>query len=111
MLLTILAIIGKRQDLPRERWKLYEHAAAVLLLHWDVNKRLRDARVSADFIDEDDKRELLSRIARRMQVGAGKLAGNHLLASDLVTVQGGAGAGIQGSPWNSRRRAASGLMP
>jgi SIR2-like domain len=29
----------------------------------------------------------------------------------VVTVQGGAGAGSHGSPWNSRRRAARGLMP
>ena len=31
LLLTILAIIGKHQDLPRERWKLYDHAAGVLV--------------------------------------------------------------------------------
>jgi len=36
MLLTIMAIIGKHQELPRERWKLYDHAADVLLQHWDV---------------------------------------------------------------------------
>jgi hypothetical protein len=80
MLLTILAIIGKHQELPRERWKLYDHAATVLLQHWDVNKHLRDARVEADFIDLDDKRELLTRIAHRMQTGVGGVAGNHLPA-------------------------------
>nr|MDT0665589.1 hypothetical protein [Micromonospora sp. DSM 115978] len=42
MLLTILALIGKHQELPRERWKVYEHAAMVLIEHWDVNKHLRD---------------------------------------------------------------------
>ncbi|HKR98276.1 MAG TPA: DUF4062 domain-containing protein, partial [Candidatus Dormibacteraeota bacterium] len=36
MLLTIMAIIGKHQELPRERWKLYDHATSVLVQHWDV---------------------------------------------------------------------------
>ena len=83
MLLTILAIIGKGQELPRERWKLYDHAATVLVHHWDVNKHLRDERVEADFIGEDDKKELLRRVANRMQAGAAGLAGNHLPADKL----------------------------
>ncbi|MCI0478093.1 MAG: NACHT domain-containing protein, partial [Anaerolineales bacterium] len=53
MLLTIMAIIGKHQELPRERWKLYDHAASVLIQHWDVNKHLKDQCVEADFIGED----------------------------------------------------------
>ncbi len=83
MLLTILAIIGKGQELPRERWKLYDHAATVLVHHWDVNKHLRDERVEADFIGEDDRKELLRRVANRMQAGAAGLAGNHLPADQL----------------------------
>ena len=83
MLLTILAIIGKGQELPRERWKLYDHAATVLVHHWDINKHLRDERVEADFIGEDDKKELLRRVADRMQAGGGGLAGNHLPADQL----------------------------
>ena len=83
MLLTILAIIGKGQELPRERWKLYDHAATVLVHHWDVNKHLRDERVEADFIGEDDKKELLRRVANRMQAGITGLAGNHLPADQL----------------------------
>ena len=51
MLLTILAIIGKGQELPRERWKLYDHAATVLVDHWDVNRHLRDEHIDADFIE------------------------------------------------------------
>jgi hypothetical protein len=83
MLLTILAIIGKGQELPRERWKLYDHAATVLLHHWDVNKHLRDERIDADFIGEDDKKELLRQVAHRMQAGTAGLTGNHLPASQL----------------------------
>lgn len=78
MLLTIMAIIGKHQELPRERWKLYDHAASVLIQHWDVNKHLKDKRIEADFIGEDDKKELLRRLAFRMQSGEGGLAGNYI---------------------------------
>ncbi len=83
MLLTIMAIIGKHQELPRERWKLYDHAASVLIQHWDVNKHLKDARIDADFIGEDDKKELLRRLAFRMQSGDGGLAGNYIHRDQL----------------------------
>lgn len=85
MLLTIMAIIGKHQELPRERWKLYDHAASVLIQHWDVNKHLKDARIDADFIGEDDKKELLRRLAFRMQSGEGGLAGNYIHREQLQT--------------------------
>jgi Domain of unknown function (DUF4062)/HEAT repeats/NACHT domain len=83
LLLTILAIIGKHQDLPRERWRLYDHAAGVLVEHWDVNKHLANERIQADFIGEEDKKELLRAVAIRMQDGRGGLAGNYLSAEDL----------------------------
>jgi len=78
MLLTILAIIGKHQELPRERWRLYETAGSVLIQHWDVNKHLKDHSLNSEFIGEEDKTELLRRIAYRMQRGTGGLAGNHI---------------------------------
>jgi hypothetical protein len=83
MLLTIMAIIGKHQELPRERWKLYDHAASVLIQHWDINKHLKDARLDADFIGEEEKKELLRRLAFRMQGGDGGLAGNYIHREQL----------------------------
>jgi GTPase SAR1 family protein len=83
MLLTIMVIIGKHQELPRERWKLYDHAASVLIQHWDVNKHLKDKSIEADFIGEDDKKELLRRLAFRMQSGEGGLAGNYIYREGL----------------------------
>lgn len=83
LLLTILAIIGKHQELPRERWRVYDHAAGVLVQHWDVNKHLVDEDIDADVIREDDKKELLRRIAIRMQEGSHGFAGNSLVEADL----------------------------
>ncbi|MGH3903032.1 MAG: NACHT domain-containing protein, partial [Pseudonocardiaceae bacterium] len=80
MLLTILSIIGRRRELPRERRKVYEHAVDVLVEHWDPSRHLR-TRVDQDmpYIDRDDKLELLRLVARRMQDGPAGLAGNHHL--------------------------------
>ena len=76
MLLTIMAIIGKHQELPKERWKLYDHAASVLIQHWDINKHLHDRNLTSDLIEEEDKKELLRRLADKMQSGERGLAGN-----------------------------------
>lgn len=83
LLLTILAIIGKHQELPRERWRVYDHAAGVLVQHWDVNKHLVDENIDADVIREEDKKELLRKLAIRMQEGSHGFAGNSLVESDL----------------------------
>ncbi|HKS09319.1 MAG TPA: hypothetical protein VJS13_07200 [Pyrinomonadaceae bacterium] len=83
MLLTIMAIIGKHQELPRERWKLYDHAASVLIEHWEVKRHLESINVDAPFIGEDDKKELLRRLAYRMQAGGAGLKGNYIHREQL----------------------------
>ncbi|WP_017557342.1 HEAT repeat domain-containing protein [Nocardiopsis baichengensis] len=83
LLLTILAIIGKHQELPRERSEVYDHAAGVLVHHWDVNKHLSDARISAAPVRVKDKKELLRRLAYRMQQGSSGAAGNYIWGDDL----------------------------
>jgi HEAT repeat protein/energy-coupling factor transporter ATP-binding protein EcfA2 len=86
LLLTILAIIGKHQELPKERWELYNHAAGILVQHWDVNRHLKDDSVKADFIDEKDKKELLRRIAFKMQSSQEGLAGNLIHRENLEKI-------------------------
>ncbi len=86
MLLTILAIIGKHQALPRERWKLFDHAATVLVEHWDINRHLQDQYESPGFIDAEDKKELLRRLAYKVQSGERGLAANYVSAEDLSEV-------------------------
>jgi hypothetical protein len=70
MLLTMMAIIGRHQELPRERKDLYYHTTNVLIHLWDVNKHLEDRRVPAALIDKEDKKELLRRLAYKMQQDA-----------------------------------------
>jgi hypothetical protein len=82
MLLTIMAIIAKNQELPRERWRLYDHAASVLIQHWEINRHLKSRHLS-EFIDEDDKREMLRRLAFKMQGGESGLAGNYVHEDQL----------------------------
>jgi hypothetical protein len=84
LLLTVLAIIGRRQELPRERRAVYAHAAGVLVERWDVNRHLRDHRIDTGYLDVEDKRELLRRVARRLQSGRSGLGGNHIRGAVLI---------------------------
>lgn len=86
LLLTILAIIGRRRELPRDRRAVYQHAVTVLVQHWDISKHLAEVRVDDGLstIVEEDKLELLRRVARRMQAAPSGLAGNHIPGADLA---------------------------
>ncbi|MFD5339904.1 NACHT domain-containing protein [Streptomyces hawaiiensis] len=89
LLLTILAIIARRQRLPRDRAGVYSHAVNVLIAHWDEDTKHLDLapaiRAIAD-LDDRDRREMLERLARHMQMGESGIAGNHVLAEDVEKV-------------------------
>ncbi|MGW3372758.1 HEAT repeat domain-containing protein [Streptomyces hydrogenans] len=89
LLLTILAIISRRQRLPRDRAGVYQHAVNVLIAHWDEDTKhldlTSDIRTIAD-LDDRDRREMLERLARHMQTGEGGIAGNHVLDEDVERV-------------------------
>ncbi|MBP2585045.1 hypothetical protein J3A78_005523 [Streptomyces sp. PvR006] len=89
LLLTILAIIARRQRLPRDRAGVYQHAVNVLIAHWDEDAKHLDLtaeiRLIAD-LDDRDRREMLERLARHMQNGEGGIAGNHVLGEDVEQV-------------------------
>ncbi|MBN2296717.1 MAG: HEAT repeat domain-containing protein [Pirellulales bacterium] len=81
MLLTIMALLAREGELPRERAKFYEKAAEVLCHNWDANRNLM---LPEDrYLDAEDKKELLRRIAMRMQSGDGGLKGNIIHEDDL----------------------------
>ncbi|NEQ43057.1 MAG: NACHT domain-containing protein [Leptolyngbya sp. SIOISBB] len=41
LLLTMMAILNRRQELPRDRADLYDQASRVLLYHWDIDHKGR----------------------------------------------------------------------
>ncbi|MFD0152561.1 HEAT repeat domain-containing protein [Streptomyces sp. NPDC055721] len=86
LILTILAIIGRRRELPRDRRTVYEHAVDVLVEHWDPSKYLKDRQVEEHlpYLAAEDKHELLRLIARQMQEGHGGISGNHIAGPDLI---------------------------
>jgi len=86
MLLSILAIVGQRRILPHQRWSLYDHAATLLVDRWDAVRMPSVGADSAAFVDADDKRELLRRVAFEMQNGQSGLAGNYLHTERLKQI-------------------------
>jgi len=82
LLLTMMAILNRRQELPRDRADLYDQASRVLLYHWDVDhKRLQ---LPMDAIGRREKQEMLRLIAYEMQAGDEGLKGN-LISADRLT--------------------------
>ncbi|MFM9265111.1 NACHT domain-containing NTPase [Tychonema sp. BBK16] len=82
LLLTMMAILNRRQELPRDRADLYDQASRVLLYHWDVDhKRLQ---LPMDAIGRREKQEMLRAIAYEMQAGDDGLKGN-LISADRLT--------------------------
>jgi len=82
LLLTMMAILNRRQELPRDRADLYDQASRVLLYHWDVDhKRLN---LPMDAIGRREKQEMLRAIAYEMQAAESGLQGN-LISSERLT--------------------------
>ena len=67
LLLTVLAIIGQRRPLPKYRHEVLAYAVNVLVQHWDVERVLVNSQLDPGLIDENAKRDMLRRIAWRMQ--------------------------------------------
>jgi hypothetical protein len=80
LLLTLMAILNRGEELPRDRVRLYEKAAEVLLFQWDFEEKegLVDPRLAKYLVELDfrDKRAMLQQVAYRMQSSAEGLAGN-----------------------------------
>ncbi|MEG4149254.1 HEAT repeat domain-containing protein [Microcoleus sp. Pol12B5] len=87
LLLTIMAILNRGQELPRDRAELYNQASRVLLYQWDVERSLvEDSRLDPKTIDAKDKQEMLRRVAYKMQAAPEGLAGNIISAEDLENI-------------------------
>nr|WP_322681385.1 HEAT repeat domain-containing protein [Nostoc sp. DedQUE03]MDZ7976870.1 HEAT repeat domain-containing protein [Nostoc sp. DedQUE03] len=87
LLLTMMAILNRNQELPRDRAELYNQASRVLLHQWDVERVLiEDKRLDPKTIDYKDKQAMLRQVAYLMQTGDKGLAGNLINENDLVKV-------------------------
>jgi predicted NACHT family NTPase len=85
LLLTMMAILNRNQELPRFRAKLYDEASKVLLHKWDfeVKEELRNDNIDPHSIDEEVKQSICGRIAYKMQSCGKGLAGNFISREDL----------------------------
>jgi energy-coupling factor transporter ATP-binding protein EcfA2 len=88
LLLTMMAILNRHQELPRDRPRLYERASEVLLHQWDVERlledpQLKDWKISLDY---KDKQGMLRKVAHHMQSSEKGLAGNIISATDLENI-------------------------
>jgi predicted NACHT family NTPase len=86
LLLTLMAILNRAQELPRDRAHLYEKASEVLFHQWDVEaKLLQDPKLKNYPVEISfrDKRAMLRRVAFSMQNNSQGLAGNSITYSDL----------------------------
>ena len=83
LLLTMMAILNRRQELPRYRSELYDQASRVLLHNWDVDhKRLK---LPIDSIAQREKQEMLRLVAYEMQTCSVGIGGN-LVHADKLTI-------------------------
>ncbi len=108
LLLTMMAILNRTQDLPRDRAELYEQCARLLLHQWKVDVAFEpDPELSKVSLDYKDKRGLLLHVARAMQSSERGLAGNLI---DEDTLERTLAGGLKGMPNLREDRAARALI-
>ena len=80
LLLTMMAILNRSQELPRNRRELYREASRMLVHEWDTRRFLPDRN-----LDHQDKERFLCILAGHMQAAEEGLAGNLIDRTSLVT--------------------------
>ena len=108
LLLTMMAILNRTQDLPRDRAELYEQCARLLLHQWKVEAAFAtDPELAKASLDFKDKRGLLLRVAHAIQTSEHGLSGNLI---DEATLEGTLAEGLTGVPNLRPDRAARALI-
>jgi hypothetical protein len=82
LLLTMMVLLNRRKHLPRERLRLYEACAELLVEGWDAARHLTQSQ----YLTLDDKFEILQTVAFEMQQERDGLAGNMISESRLKTI-------------------------
>jgi predicted NACHT family NTPase len=88
LLLTLMAILNRHRELPRDRVQLYNRSAELLLYQWDIERALEDEKhldliAEIDFLD---KHTMLRKVAYRMQASSRGLQGNIISRNDLEEI-------------------------
>jgi len=86
LLLTMMAILNRNQELPRDRAELYHQASRVLLHQWDTERALEDYPQLRGEVGLREKTEMLRSIAWAMQSGPQGLAGNFIDGETLTSL-------------------------
>ncbi len=87
LLLTLMAILNRYQELPRDRNELYEQATRVLLHQWDAERAIQsDPELANSSIDLRDKQAMLRAVAFFMQSDPQMLSGNAIAANELEDI-------------------------
>lgn len=84
LLLTMMAILNRSQELPRDRVDLYQQAARVLLHQWDTERALEAYPELRGQVGLREKTEMLRKVAYAMQSGSHGLAGNIIDEEELI---------------------------
>jgi hypothetical protein len=99
LLLTLMALLNRHQELPRDRTELYTQASRLLLQQWDASRALpEDAQLAGKGLDSKDKQAKLRAVAREMQSGEAGLARNAIAADKLEDVMA---CGVVYTGWNT----------
>lgn len=91
LLLTMMAVLNRVQDLPRDRGRLYERCAELLLKNWDLEKfeELKERKEAQDIKDKlgpEQKMRILELVAAAMQQETTGLAGNIISEETLKEI-------------------------
>src|SRR6185503_7840108 len=86
LLLTMMSILNRNQELPRDRVRLYEQASRVLLNDWDVERALGSDPQAKDAIGYQEKSAILRDVADFMQHAPEGLAGNKISRDELERI-------------------------
>jgi len=87
LLLTMMSILNRSQELPRDRVDLYKQASRLLLHQWDVERALTNEALNpAIRIDLRDKQVLLRKAAFQMQHNEEGLTGNIIRQENLEAI-------------------------
>lgn len=86
LLLTMMAILNRNQELPRDRVDQYAQATRLLLHQWDTERALAEFPGLSTDIGWREKHDLLRRVASFMQSGPSGLKGNMIDGPTLTSL-------------------------